>query len=107
VAIAAEAVRAIIGLVCAEEDEEVLGIHEASLVTDGTRAREGVREIEGKGVMKAVRKMDVARQNGEPARAMHGPAALDQLPGLSVVLRVCACVLAISRAALTRWRSVL
>jgi len=78
-----------------EEDEGVLSMHATSLVTEGTRANEAVRE------------MDLARENAEPARVMHMAAPLDQLTGLSVLTLVaCACALPISRVPLKRFRSV-
>ena len=84
-----------IGLERAEEDEGVLSMHATCLVTEGTRANEAAREV------------DLARENAESARVIHGPAALDQLTGLSVpTLVACACALPISRVLLMRFRSV-
>lgn len=112
VAIAAEAVRAITGLVCAGGDEGVVEIHVASLVTEGMRAGKGARALKGTwatiGRSRApgpVREMDLPREN---ARAMHGPAAMDQLSGLlsAPALKACECHLAISRVPLMRFRSV-
>jgi len=115
VAIAAEAVRAITGLVCAGGDEGVVEIHVASLVTEGMRAGKGARALKGTwatiGRSRApgpVREMDLPRENAKPARAMHGPAAMDQLSGLlsAPALKACECHLAISRVPLMRFRSV-
>ena len=73
--ISAEAVRVKMGLVYAAE--AVLAMHEASVVTEGTR------------VIEPVRGMDAVREKEEPAlekhvlpaREMHGPTAvLDQPP---------------------------
>jgi len=74
----------------------------------GAQALEGTRETIGRSRAPCpVREMDLPHENAEPACAMHGPAEMNQLPGLlfAPALKACACHLAISRVPLMRFRS--